>query len=488
MPQPFHNIDGSLGRIVYRETILGPRELDLIRSTIEDRVGGTLTGTAERLCRDFGWFRPNGQPATSSCAVFLGRLAKAGVISLPVNRKNRSDRHQDKDRAAMVRALGPVEGCADCQPEGPLLVRPIAPEEWDGFWVHMDRYHYLGFTKPAGESICYAALVGAELVALLVWGAAVFRNRPRDALIGWSDGQRARRLNWIVNNSRFLILPWIRTKCLASRVLSANLRRLSADWEERYKHPIFLAETFIDSSRFRGTCYRASNWRHVGRTQGFSRSRHAASGFIQHGCPKEVFVYPLRRNSLEFLAGLEPLPGENAMPARTEPQPDLTPEILPSPTVTRVQPPPVERGGPELAAGNLERASSLRQALVRLRDEEARLLDLVMRREAIVRGTVYVLRRKCGKPRCACTTGALHPSTVLSWTQDGRKRLRTLRPAEQLEMTRQTGRYRLLRSARARLSALHVQMLEIADKLETLRCVEPQSPAAAGSLAVRRPR
>jgi hypothetical protein len=210
----------------------------------------------------------------------------------------------------MARALGAVAGFVECQPEGALLVRPIAPAEWDGFWVHLDRYHYLGFTKPAGESLCYAALMGEELVALLVWSAAVPRNGPRDEHIGWSSDKRARRLSWIVNNSRFLILPWIRQPCLASRVLGANLRRLSHDWELRYKHPVLLAETFVDTARFRGTCYRASNWVYLGHTQGFSRTRHTASGFLRHDRPKAVFVHHLRCRAVELLRGDAPLSGE----------------------------------------------------------------------------------------------------------------------------------------------------------------------------------
>jgi hypothetical protein len=177
-------------------------------------------------------------------------------------------------------------------------VRPIQPEEWWGFRLHMERYHYLGLVKPAGESICYAALVGSELLALMTWGAAALHNAPRDAYIGWGRQARERNLLRVVNQSRFLILPWVHLYCLASQVLGANLRRLSRDWQQRYGHPVLLAETFVDAARRRGTCYLASNWLKVGQTRGWSRRRMR---FVEHGEAKHVFVRPLHRNALELL-------------------------------------------------------------------------------------------------------------------------------------------------------------------------------------------
>lgn len=287
--------------VMYREMELGPVELALIQDVIDHHESHSNRFTAERVCEHFGWRRPNGDLAGSSCAVFLRRLSAQGHIKLPVRRQKRRSSHADKDLEAMLEALGPVAGFVECPPEGPLEVRPIAPEEWDGFRLHLRRYHYLGFTKAAGESLCYIALVGGELVALLVWGAAALRNGPRDRHLGWDDVSRERHLPWVVNNRRFLVLPWIRKPHLASRVLSANLRRLSPDWQATYGHGVLLAETFVDAARFRGTCYRASNWCEVGQTRGFSRDRQAPKGFVHHGHPKAVFLYPLHRRAVERL-------------------------------------------------------------------------------------------------------------------------------------------------------------------------------------------
>lgn len=145
-----------------------------------------------------------------------------------------------------MRADGPAVG-ADVT--GPLVVRPITPEERGEWRRTMARYHYLGCGRFVGESVCYAAFLGATRVALLAWAAAALHNPPRDRYVGWDATTRARRLPWLVNNVRFLILPGPRHPTLASRILAANLRRLSRDWQARFGHPLLPAETFVDRTR-----------------------------------------------------------------------------------------------------------------------------------------------------------------------------------------------------------------------------------------------
>ena len=157
----------------------------------------------------------------------------------------------------------------------------------------MERFHYLGDAALVGESLRYVAEVGGEWVALLSWGAAALRNGPRDRYVGWDEATRKANLGLVVNNARFVLLPASRRPHLASCVLAANLRRLSRDWQDVYGHDVVLAESFVDTSRFRGTCYRASNWVSVGQTQGWSKS---GSVYRFHGQPKSVWLYPLRRD------------------------------------------------------------------------------------------------------------------------------------------------------------------------------------------------
>lgn len=291
-------MDNATALFSFRQTPLHAAEIAWLQSAIEG--GSQLSEVAAAACRQFGWVRPTGEIPLAACSVMLRRLERRGLLRLPAAQRRRpgGGHHDETERLRLLDALGPVEGMVECQPEGPLTVRPIAPEERDGFRMHLQRYHYLGFKRSVGESMGYAAFVGNELVALLDWGAAVLRCAPRDQHIGWDEATRQRNLHLVVGNRRFVVLPWVRLKCLASQVLAANLRRLSQDWQERYRHPVLLAESFVDP-RFRGTCYRASNWAYLGETCGETYTRR--DGTRARGCPKAVYVYPLSSDTRERL-------------------------------------------------------------------------------------------------------------------------------------------------------------------------------------------
>lgn len=180
-----------------------------------------------------------------------------------------------------------------------LVVRPILfPErhEWDSL---MNRHHYLGFRAIVGEAIRYVAILDGRWVALLGWGAAAFKSRHRDGWIGWTPDVQWRRLTFIANNVRFLILPDVHIPNLASRILGRNLKRLSSDWQAVYGHPILLAETFVDTSRFRGTCYRAAGFLPLGETRGFRRN---GGKYYPHGKPKTILVRSLRPDARRLLS------------------------------------------------------------------------------------------------------------------------------------------------------------------------------------------
>jgi hypothetical protein len=163
----------------------------------------------------------------------------------------------------------------------------------------MATYHYLGFKHLVGESIRYVVLLERHLVALLGWSSAAFKSAPRDRWIGWSEEQRLQRLKFAANNSRFLILPGMKIKNLASKTLALNLKRLSADWLAAYRHPVLLAETFIDHSLFTGTCYRAAGFIPLGQTRGFGRN---AGRYFIHGKSKTILVRPLHQETRQWLS------------------------------------------------------------------------------------------------------------------------------------------------------------------------------------------
>jgi predicted transposase YbfD/YdcC len=173
-------------------------------------------------------------------------------------------------------------------------VRPVTQKEKPLWRSLMREHHYLGFGKTAGESILYVATINGIWVGLLGWAAAALHVRVRDKWIGWDAVAKKQRLHLVTNNVRFLVLPDVQIKNLASKILSLNIKRLSSDWQNFYGHPILLAETFVDPSRFKGTCYLAAGWKPLGETDGFGRNPRG--GYIIHGNPKIIFVHPLLNN------------------------------------------------------------------------------------------------------------------------------------------------------------------------------------------------
>jgi hypothetical protein len=180
-----------------------------------------------------------------------------------------------------------------------VIVRPIESEERDSWDCFMRDHHYLGFKHLVGESIRYVAIFNGQWVGLLGWCSGAYKCGPRDSWIGWDEQQRHARLKFVVNNSRFLIAPGINIPNLASRILSLNLKRLSLDWTNTYKHPVLLAETFVDHSRFSGTCYLAAGFTPLGQTKGFRRHN---GYYYQHGETKTIMARPLCKNALSRLS------------------------------------------------------------------------------------------------------------------------------------------------------------------------------------------
>ncbi|MEA2113930.1 MAG: DUF4338 domain-containing protein [Thermodesulfobacteriota bacterium] len=175
------------------------------------------------------------------------------------------------------------------------VVTPKSSALWNEY---IERYHYLGYTPLPGAQLRYFIYAGKQLVALTGFGAAAWQTAPRDNFIGWNHDQRKKNLNLIVNNARFLILPWIKSKNLASKILSLTARRLSDDWLERYNTRPLLLESFVEKKRFAGTCYRAANWQLCGQTKG--RGKLGEAGKISVPI-KDVWVYPLNKNFRSIL-------------------------------------------------------------------------------------------------------------------------------------------------------------------------------------------
>lgn len=303
---------GGAGPVLvrYRNRAIGVRELESIRATI---AAGNFSGRVELsriICGAWDWRQANGALSEYACRDLLLRLEQWGHIELPVGqRRGRPPgvAQADKPRRRPIPELPlPVElipiaeipiGDAEADLDA-LLVRPIAAEERLGWRVYMQRYHYLGERPIVGEHLLYAAFLDTELVALIGWASAALRAPVRERFVGWQESTRRKRLHLVANNFRFLVLPWVRVKNLASKVLGANLRRLAMDWQARWGHPVYLAETFVDTARYRATCYRAANWIHLGESAGRQKR---GNRYLFGATPKALYVYELARDARRLL-------------------------------------------------------------------------------------------------------------------------------------------------------------------------------------------
>ena len=283
----------------YRNRDIHQEDVNFIQNLIEKNSRSTRTQLAEALSEAWEWRLVNGRLNALASYDLLLRLNEWGFIKLrPLPPKNYPPRKKFPILPIedIPLAWAPLEDPhADLNS---LVVRPISSEERFGWRVFVKRYHYLGCSMIVGEHLLYAAFLHGELAALIGWASASFRSPLREQYIGWDENTKRKNLPLVVNNVRFLVLPWIRVRCLASKVLAMNLKRLSDDWQARWSHPVHLAETYIDTGRFKGTCYKAANWVYLGHTAG----RKKRSNIYLYGSTKKaLYVYPLKPHATRLL-------------------------------------------------------------------------------------------------------------------------------------------------------------------------------------------
>jgi hypothetical protein len=253
------------------------------------------TELANTICELFAWKRPTGKLKTVECRQFLEHLDSIGIIQLPACQSKYAKRTKfsvDKTESSDVRAILSVE-LSELAPV--LLSRVKDYAERQLWYEYMDRYHYLGYRLPFGAQLRYFIKSGVSRVRLgcLQFSSPAWKMAARDRWIGWSDEARKRNLQKIINNSRFLIFPWVQVKNLASSVLAVAVKRVADDWCECYGIRPVLMETLVDQSQFKGTCYKAANWLHVGETTG--RGRMDRQNKRKGMAVKDIFIYPLTK-------------------------------------------------------------------------------------------------------------------------------------------------------------------------------------------------
>ncbi|MEP7247141.1 MAG: DUF4338 domain-containing protein, partial [Gammaproteobacteria bacterium] len=282
----------------YRGRAVTAADAHFIRNLIATYPGESRRSLSQKLCAAWNWRQPNGAPRDMVCRGLMLALSRAGHIELPAVKRQPPNPFTARARPQ------PVE--VDCTPLrlslrelGPLTFRSVrrTPEE-ACFNALLEQYHYLGYAQPVGEHLKFMVYAGARPVALFAWSSAPRHLGPRDRYLGWSAQVRRQNVRGIAYNTRYLILPWVEVAHLASHLLARMTRMLSAEWEKVYEHPVYFAETFIDTTRYRGTCYRAANWRLLGRTQGRGKDdlTHRPNRTV-----KEVLGLPLAENFRERL-------------------------------------------------------------------------------------------------------------------------------------------------------------------------------------------
>jgi hypothetical protein len=298
---------------LYRGRSVTSEEISFIRQLIADRPELSRWKLSRQLCEAWQWKQANGALRDMVCRGLLLLLDRAGEIQLPPIKREVRNRLAERERPEpVIPDNRPVHGpLADLQPLEFVQVRrtlekyahngrsALCAQEESLFNSLLEQYHYLGYEQPVGEHVKYLVKARGQVIAGLAWSSAPRHLKLRDLYLGWSDQARERNVHLLAYNTRFLILPWVRVPHLASHILGRMAKQVPADWQKLYAHPIYWLETFVDTSRFTGTCYRAANWQEIGTTQGRG---HRAPTFEQTRPVKQMLGLPLHRKFREMLS------------------------------------------------------------------------------------------------------------------------------------------------------------------------------------------
>ena len=285
----------------YRGREVTDADAAFLRDLIERHPTASRRALSRLVCQAWNWVQPNGALRDMVCRGLMLALHRAGHIVLPASRQvNFNLRTHRRKPAPIAVETAPIRSALkELLPLSFRQVRRTAEERvFNGL---IQAHHYLGYTQPVGEHLKYLVHWGDRLLACLAWSSAPRHLGPRDRFIGWSKEQRQRNLRLLAYNPRFLILPWVQVPHLASHILGRMARILPVDWQRIYGHEVLFLETFVDSTRYKGTCYRAANWRVLGQTTGRGKNdlTHKANRSL-----KDVLGYALCRDFRQRLGAV----------------------------------------------------------------------------------------------------------------------------------------------------------------------------------------
>jgi hypothetical protein len=277
--------------LVIQGRAIRPNDVAMITDWLQTHPSSNRTRLSRELCAAWNWRNQAGRLKDMAARSLLLKLEALGHIQLPPRRtasvnglRNRQVPHMDHDQSAIEGPLHRLQ---------PVRIQPVAAGSCQAllFQFFLQRYHYLGHRNCVGENLKYLAQdKDGRPLACLLFGSAAWKAASRDKWIGWSSQQRCRNLGLIANNTRLLLLPWIKVPHLASHLLGQVTARLSTDWEQKYGHPIYLVESFVQQPRFAGICYRAAGWVPVGLTSGRTRNDNGLKPRVP---PKAIYLKTL---------------------------------------------------------------------------------------------------------------------------------------------------------------------------------------------------
>jgi Druantia protein DruA len=281
------------------------REIDAaqiawLRSVVSDHPQWSRHRITQHICSQWNWRTYAGRLKTIAARSLIDKLEQRELIVLPPIQVNQIRSPRPPFPKGFISPECTAIECA-LPSLTPLAIHIPSLGSYEESCVryYLTRYHYLGFNRTVGENLKYLVRdrCGRD-VACLLFGSAAWKTAPRDSFIGWDIETRQQHINFMTNNSRFLILPSVRVPHLASHILAGIMRRIRQDWMDKYAHPVHLVETFVERDRFKGTCYKAANWISVGQTKGRSRQDRYNTLCVP---VKDIYVYPVTRNFRQAL-------------------------------------------------------------------------------------------------------------------------------------------------------------------------------------------
>lgn len=291
--------------INYRGRSITETEVVFIRQLIKNNPTASRRRLSSLLCEAWNWVQANGALCDMVARTLMLKLHRADLITLPEKRCSPANpiAMRNKPHPPALDEIDTTPIKASLRDLRPLEFRQIRRTKEEALCNGLiEAYHYLGYAQPVGAHLKYAVRAKDRLIAYVIFSSAPRVLAPRDRFIGWDKERRLRNVHLIAYNPRFLILPWVQVPHLASHILGTISRRLSSDWQELYSHPLCFLETFVDSSRYKGTCYKAANWILLGHTRG--RGHREPTG--RSSLPiKEVLGYPLTKRFRETLLGIQ---------------------------------------------------------------------------------------------------------------------------------------------------------------------------------------